>query len=112
MGLKWRWRVRETSIQKNGDRVVLISRALWGSYPSTVLRLETLALPLGKSNEATWEQGERWPQGGAGDPELRGRGGAYSGDPASPFLKTGQQQSIGNQQGLWEGVLAVQGSPP
>lgn len=52
-------------------------------YPSTVFRLETLAPPLGQSNEVTWEQGERWPQGGAGDPGLRGCNGAYSGNPVT-----------------------------
>lgn len=54
-----------------------------GSYPSTMFRLETLAPPLGQPNEVTWEQGERWPQGGAGDPGLRGCNGAYSGNPVT-----------------------------
>lgn len=50
---------------------------------STLFRLETFALPLGQSNEATWKQSEKWPQGGAGVPGLRGCGRAYPGNPAT-----------------------------
>lgn len=78
-------------MQRNGGAaggLGLIFRALGGSYPSTVFRLETLAPPLVQSNEVTWEQRERWPQGGAGDPGLRGCNGAYSGNPVT------QEQSL------------------
>lgn len=84
-----------------------------GSYPSTVFRLETLAPPLGPSNEVTWEQGERWPQGGAGDPGLRGCNGAHSGNPVTLEQSLSEDRnSIGKQQDIVEGVLAAQGYPP
>lgn len=63
-------------MQRNGGGLDSFSEHFVGNYPSMVFRLETLAPPLGQSNEVTWEQGERWPQGGAGDPGLRGCNGS------------------------------------
>lgn len=71
MVLKWRGRGEGGLHAEEWRRDLgLTFRALRGSYLSTLFRLETFALPLGQSNEATWKQSEKWPQGGAGVPGL------------------------------------------
>lgn len=85
----------------------LTFRALQGSYPSsTLFRLETFALPLRQSKEATWGQSERWPQGGARVPGLRVCGRVYPGNPAT--LKqslsedaAGCKRALVSSKGLW-----------